>query len=155
MIINYSNQDVLKGEKSIFLAGPTPRYKGIATWRLEACEYLEKIGYDGIVYIPEYSTHDPKEGYEAQADWEREAMTNAKVIVFWVARKLPDMPAFTTNVEFGYWIHTKKVLYGRPDDADKIKYLDWLYKKELNKEPFNDLETLLKAAIQFDENPKI
>ena len=59
--------------------------------------------------------------------WEREALINATVILFWVPRKLPDMSAFTTNVEFGYWLHSGKVVYGRPNDASKIKYLDWLY----------------------------
>lgn len=56
------------------------------------------------------------------------------------------MPAFTTNVEFGYWLHTGKVLYGRPDNARKIKYLDWLYKIDTNEEPFNTLEQLLLSS---------
>ena len=53
------------------------------------------------------------------------------------------MPAFTTNVEFGYWLHTGKVLYGRPDSAKKIKYLDWLYKVDTNLDPYNNIEALL------------
>ncbi len=84
--------------------------------------------------------------------WEREGLTNATVIVFWIPRQLPDMPAFTTNVEFGYWLHTNKVLYGRPDNAEKIKYLDWLYKLDYNKEPINNLEDLLKEAINKTSN---
>ena len=59
------------------------------------------------------------------------------------------MPAFTTNVEFGYWIHTGKVLYGRPDEAKKIKYLDWLYKEDTNNEPFSSLEELLNGSIEL------
>ena len=59
------------------------------------------------------------------------------------------MPAFTTNVEFGYWLHTGKILYGRPDDAKKIKYLDWLYKTDMNLEPFNNLEDLLTNSIEL------
>ena len=43
MIINYSDQEVLKGTKSIFLAGPTPRDKEITSWRNEACKILEKL----------------------------------------------------------------------------------------------------------------
>ena len=58
------------------------------------------------------------------------------------------MPAFTTNVEFGYWLYTNKVIYGRPDDAEKIKYLDWLYKLDYNEEPYNKLDELLKMAIK-------
>lgn len=79
--------------------------------------------------------------------WEREALTNATIIVFWIPRTLPDMPAFTTNVEFGYWLHTNKVIYGRPDNAEKIKYLDWLYKLDYNEEPINNLEELLTKAV--------
>lgn len=148
MIINYSDQEVLKGTKSIFLAGPTPRDKEITSWRNEACKILEKLNFDGLVYIPEYSSWKPKADYVDQAMWERKALTNASIIVFWIPRKLPEMPAFTTNVEFGYWLHTNKVIYGRPDNAEKIKYLDWLYKLDYNEEPINNLEELLTKAIE-------
>lgn len=36
MKINYSDEQVLKDEKSIFLAGPTPRSLEVETWRKEA-----------------------------------------------------------------------------------------------------------------------
>lgn len=148
MIINYSDQEVLKGTQSIFLAGPTPRDKEITSWRNEACKILEKLNFDGLVYIPEYSSWKPKADYVDQAMWERKALTHASIIVFWIPRKLPEMPAFTTNVEFGYWSHTNKVIYGRPDNAEKIKYLDWLYKLDYNEEPINNLEELLTKAIE-------
>ena len=121
MKINYSNQEVLKNEKSIFLAGPTPRREDVKTWRIEACDKLEKFGFDGIVYVPEYSANIPLESYDNQVEWERDALSNASVIAFWVPRDLKDMPAFTTNVEFGYWIHSGKIIYGRPDDSEKNK----------------------------------
>ena len=152
MIINYSDQDVIKGKKSIFLAGPTPRENNIESWRKYACKYLEDIGFNGIVYVPEYSIWKPKEDYTDQVLWEREALSNATIIAFWIPRKLPDMPAFTTNVEFGYWLHTGKVLYGRPNDARKIKYLDWLYEVDMNKKPYNSLEELLiESKNETDE----
>ncbi len=152
MKINYSDQEVIKNKKSIFLAGPTPRDGSIASWRKEACKILEKIGFDGVVYVPEYSTLKPKEDYIDQAMWEREALTNATIIVFWIPRELPGMPAFTTNVEFGYWLHSGKVIYGRPDNASKTKYLDWLYELDYNKKPFNDLELSLTSSIQMANN---
>lgn len=154
MIINYSDQEVLKGTESIFLAGPTPRDKETISWRNEACKILEKLNFDGLVYVPEYSSWKPKTDYVDQATWERKALTNASVIVFWIPRKLPEMPAFTTNVEFGYWLHTNKVIYGRPDNAEKIKYLDWLYKLDYNEEPINNLEELLTKAIEKIEKEK-
>lgn len=147
MKINYSDQEVIKGEKSIFLAGPTPRGENALSWRKEACDILEKLGFDGIVYVPEYSSWKPKESYIDQAMWERNALTEATIIVFWVPRYLPDMPAFTTNVEFGYWLKSGKVLYGRPDDADKIKYLDWLYELDYKVKPINNLQYLLETAV--------
>ena len=147
MKINYSDQKVIKGEKSIFLAGPTPRSEEVKTWRKEACEKLEKLGFDGIVYVPEYSSYRPLENYLNQVEWEREALSNASVILFWVPRELPDMPAFTTNVEFGYWIHSGKIIYGRPDDSEKNKYLDWLYTTDTNMQPFNNIDKLLESAV--------
>ncbi len=149
MIINYSDQEVIKNSKSIFLAGPTPRGENVESWRTAACEKLEQLGFDGVVYVPEYSTWKPKADYVDQAEWEREALSNASVIAFWIPRSLPDMPAFTTNVEFGYWLHTGKVLYGRPDEAKKIKYLDWLYKKDTNKEPYSNIEDLLNGSVEL------
>lgn len=147
MIINYSDQEVIKGENSIFLAGPTPRGENVTSWRTEACEKLKEYGFEGIVYVPEYSTWKPKADYVDQAMWEREALTEATVILFWIPRSLPDMPAFTTNVEFGYWLHTGKVVYGRPDNAKKIKYLDWLYELDYKEKPFNDINKLIKESI--------
>lgn len=152
MIINYSDQDVIKGKKSIFLAGPTPRGENAASWRTEACQILEQMGFDGVVYVPEYSTWKPKEDYVDQAMWERIALTDATVILFWVPRKLPDMAAFTTNVEFGYWLHSGKVVYGRPNDASKIKYLDWLYRLDYDKNPYETLQSLLEASVELASN---
>lgn len=152
MIINYSDQEVIKGKKSIFLAGPTPRKANAISWRTDACKYLEKKNFDGVVYVPEYSTWKPKEDYVDQAMWEREALINATVILFWVPRKLPDMSAFTTNVEFGYWLHSGKVVYGRPNDASKIKYLDWLYRVDYDKIPHEDLKSLLEESIEVANN---
>lgn len=149
MKINYSDQEVVKGEKSIFLAGPTPRGENVESWRTEACRLLEQKGFDRLVYVPEYSTWKPKADYVDQAMWEREALTSATVIVFWIPRELPDMPAFTTNVEFGYWLHSGKVIYGRPDKAPKTKYLDWLYKLDYEKDAYDNLESLLDEAIKM------
>lgn len=149
MIINYSDQDVMKGEKSIFLAGPTPRGENVSSWRTDACKILDELGFNGIVYVPEYSSWKPKEDYVDQALWERSALEKATVILFWIPRELPDMPAFTTNVEFGYWLHSGKVIYGRPDDASKVKYLDWLYKEDYDEEPINDLYVLLSSSIDM------
>lgn len=54
------------------------------------------------------------------------------------------MPGSTTNVEFGYWVKSGKVLYGRPKDAVKVKYLDWLYKVGCGLNPIRSSDTLLE-----------
>lgn len=151
MVINYSDQEVIKGKKSIFLAGPTPRGDNIKSWRREACEILEKMNFDGVVDVPEYSTGKAKADYTDQAMWEREALTAASCIAFWIPRELPDMPAFTTNVEFGYWLHSGKVVYGRPDDASKIKYLDWLYNVDYGIEADKSLEDVMADSVNLAE----
>ena len=45
------------------------------------------------------------------------------------------MLGLTTNVEFGYWLKSKKCLYGRLNNAYRTDYLDWLYKLEYEEEP--------------------
>ena len=84
--------------------------------------------------------------------WERNALIEATIIVFWVPREIPNMSGFTTNVEFGYWLHSGKVLYGRPNGAPKTKYLDWLYKEDYKKDVHTNLEALLKEAINLANN---
>lgn len=84
--------------------------------------------------------------------WEREALTEATTIIFWIPRQLTDMPAFTTNVEFGYWLHSNKVVYGRPDNSEKNRYLDWLYELDYGKKAFNYLPSLLKEGISMTKD---
>lgn len=69
MLINYSDQEVIKMQKSIFLAGPTLKGENVISWRTKACKFLEENGFDGVVYVPEYSTWKPKGDYVDQAQW--------------------------------------------------------------------------------------
>ena len=149
IIVNYSNQEVIHGKKGIFLAGPTPRDKSVISWRIDAIEKLKELGFEGIVYVPEYEGLQGREDYTDQALWEREALAEASVILFWIPRELEKMPAFTTNVEFGYWINRNKIVYGRPDNARKIQYLDWLYDVDYMEQPYNNLNDLLKKSISI------
>ena len=69
--------------------------------------------------------------------------------MFLVPRKIDTMPAFTTNVEFGFYlaVRPEEVLYGRPDDSEKNTYLDWLYTDTTGRTPINSLETLVSEVI--------
>jgi nucleoside 2-deoxyribosyltransferase len=151
MIVNYSDKPVIKGKKSIFLAGPTPRSADIETWRTEAIKILEDYGFDGVVYVPEREFDDRTFDYIEQVEWEREALFSADVIVFWIPREIKTMPGFTTNVEFGYCLgkHHNYVLYGRPDNSEKNRYLDWLYEEATLREPYNNLKELLTNAADW------
>lgn len=149
MNIIYSDQaiNIRTGQSAIFLAGPTPRGSSVASWRPHACQILQDLGFNGEVLVPENSNNQPRLDYIDQAEWEYQALHQATVIIFWIPRKLPNMLGLTTNVEFGFWVKSGKVLYGRPDVAEKIKYLDWLYQKETGLQPENNLVSLLKAAL--------
>jgi len=78
-------------------------------------------------------------------------------VMFWVPRDIDGgMPAFTTNVEFG-WLsrmsyeerNPMRMFYGRPDNAEKCKYLDWMYAHYQDKTPYNDLKTMIKDIVAF------
>lgn len=154
----YSDQGLFNQEgTSIFLGGPTPRKKEITSWRPQAVKLLESLGFSGTVLIPERQYWAVKFDYTDQVDWEEDSLSKATVILFWVPRDMETMPALTTNVEFGFWMakDPEKVIYGRPDDAANIRYLDWLYKKCLfgnywrEVEPINDLGHLLSKSIDL------
>lgn len=114
--------------KSIFLAGPTPRSQDVESWRPEALKILNLLGYDGVVFIPE---DRPDENgvtkfhgdYDSQVGWEHKHLHMADVVLFWIPRKLPDMPAFTTNIEWGTWKNSAKALVGAPRSAEKMTYV--------------------------------
>ena len=112
------------GQPEIFLAGPTPRHPGMSSWRPDAMRLLREQGFDDIILNPE-----PRNGtfgdfdYTAQIDWEWAGLDRAHIILFWVPRQLDTIPAFTTNVEFGMWCRSGKVVFGGPPAAPKNKYL--------------------------------
>lgn len=149
MRIVYSDQPIPTeiGLISMFLAGPTPRGDGTPSWRPEALQILSDLKYNGTVFVPEHKTWNGKEDYLDQVEWEDEALDKALFQVFWIPRDLKTMPAFTTNVEFGRFVHFQSCLYGRPDNAPKNRYLDWLYKKYNGQTIHNDLTELLKSAL--------
>jgi len=111
--------------KSIFLAGPTPRSSEVSSWRPEALRLLEEAGYDGVVFVPEdrsgiYGSRIDQDN--AQIKWEDRCLHMADCILFWIPRELQTMPALTTNTEWGRWENSGKVVFGAPQDAEKVSY---------------------------------
>ncbi len=148
MKIKYYGDTILPNEKSIVLCGPTPRDSHTLSWRPEALKIFEDLNFEGTVFVPEYSSSSFRfNNHIEQLNWEREVYLNCSVMLFWVPRHFPDMLGLTTNVEFGYWLKSEKCIYGRPEYAERIGSLDWLYSLEYNKEPYNNLKDLIEASI--------
>ena len=53
MKVIYTGQKIDSG-KSCFLAGPTPRDKGVKSWRSDAIEIFKELNFTGSLYIPEF-----------------------------------------------------------------------------------------------------
>lgn len=139
----------LKRDPSIFLAGPSPRGRGDGfpvDWRDEAFSILEKKDFTGRVFVPR-PTSGNANTYDGQIEWELHHLNLADVIMFWVPRKAPDLFGLTTNVEFGLYVKGDKVVYGRPDDALQIRYLDFIGNLFSEIKPMNTLEATIDAAI--------
>jgi hypothetical protein len=156
MNIIYSDKSIPKQiTKSIFLAGPSPRELNVHDWRIEAVEYLKKINFDGTLFIPipENRFHGGNDNdswtYTNQVDWECEARNVADIILFWIPRSISGkMPGFVTNVEFGEDLYSGKIVYGRPEKAEKCKYLDKRF-QDLNLIVHNKLEDLINQALSI------
>lgn len=136
MKIVYTGEDAPNTfNKSIFLAGPTPRNpQEVESWRPDAIKILEDKGFDGVVFSPESQDSKSNMDYDDQIAWEHKYLNMSDCIVFWVPRDLSldnngqmKMPAFTTNVEWGTWKDSGKVVFGCPSDlkARKNKYLKY------------------------------
>jgi len=115
---------------SVFLAGPTPRGKQEVSWRSAALYYFQYFKFEGQVFVPE-----PLPGkswdwdYAEQVEWEEEYLRIATKILFWIPRTLDKMPGFTTNIEFGRWCDSGKLVVGWPSDAVKMRYIEHYVKK--------------------------
>lgn len=149
MKVIYSMESIEIEGKSIFLAGPIPRDENAVSWKREALNILEEHGFLGTVFVPEAREFVPKVDYMDEVMWDKAALDKCDLIIFWVPRKRPYMLGLTTNVEFGYYIGKKDIIYGRPNTADDIVYLDWLYKEETGKVIYDNLEDLLIQSINI------
>jgi hypothetical protein len=155
MKIIYAHEKLTNGYNIVFLAGPTPRSNEVKSWRPDFIKALEDENFDGTVLIPEAADGVWKNNYDEQIEWELEMIEKAELVAFWIPRSLPDMPAFTTNVEFGYCMgKSKNIIYGRPNDAIKISYLDYLNKRYnefcyIQDNPFDNIKDMAKTIVNW------
>jgi len=137
MEIIYTGEEIPEViKKSLFLAGPSLRpgqEKELTSWREGAINILRDKGYDGVIFCPENRDMISNENfdYNEQVKWEDKCLNIADCIVFWIPRDLKNLPAFTTNDEYGYWKGSGKVVLGCPADAEKTSYQEF-YAKEFN-----------------------
>lgn len=159
MKVIYTGEEIPeKFSKSLFLAGGSLRpgqEKEMESWRVDAIKHLEDMGYNGLVFCPENrdGKFEKDFSYDNQIAWEEKHLNIADCIVFWVPRNLsldsddePKLPCFTTNIEWGAWADSGKVVLGAPEDAEKMSYLKH-YAEEF-KVPFSDtLTATLREAM--------
>lgn len=137
-------------KSSIMLCGPTPRFEyPYPSWRPDALRFLDNFDYGGLVFVPEDENGQLAVSYTDQVEWEESALTAATVILFWIARKIPEMPGFVTNDEFGTWKKSGKVVLGVPPWAVKVSYQKY-YAKKYDIPIFETLEETVMSAMSMD-----
>lgn len=147
----------LNDRKSIYLAGPTDGTNYLTRWRSDVLDVLKNENFDGNVILPELkltSDNINDFGYDRIVDWEINMMNKCDVILFWIPRDLKTLPGFTTNIEFGEFLHSNKIVVGSPENAEKVRYLKERCRR-LNIKWNNTLEDCVKDAIKKLTNQKI
>lgn len=117
-------------------------------WRQETIQYFLKRQFTGTLLIPEHDDWGVMDDYISQTEWEYHGLEQATAILFWIPRHLRFLPAFTTNIEFGRYL-SDRIVYGRPPSSPKNKYLDWMYRKHLKKEPCDTLEQTIDETLKM------
>lgn len=132
---------------SVFLAGPSPRTNLLPSWRPHMINIIRQEGYQGDIISPEKKKHDFEEyDCEINTAWEYQHMKIADKIIFWIPREMIAMPALTSNVEFGEFLHSGKILLAYPPNAQNMIYLQ--VKAKMNNVPVvNSMEDAAKWLV--------
>lgn len=151
MEIVYAKEPIpADNQPGLFLAGPTPRSQTVESWRPQALDILGELGWTGRVFVPEDRDGTFHGSYLDQVEWEWNGLTAASTIMFWVPRNLDTLPGFTTNVEFGLWASSGKVVFGAPTEAPKVRYLQYVAER-LNIPVADTLTETLRLAIAREQ----
>jgi 8-oxo-dGTP pyrophosphatase MutT (NUDIX family) len=113
-------------DASVFLAGPTPRRDDVPSWRPQAlAEIARQWTKSGslVVFVPEPPDGTRYPSYDDQIAWEERWLDAADVILFWVPREMSTLPGLTTNIEFGRYESSGRVVLGAPETAQHVRYM--------------------------------
>jgi len=130
MEIIYTLEEEKNSKDSIYLAGPTyrPDENGNqkSGWREEAINILEELNFNGTIFVPECRGGKALKNwsYKRQVRWEINKMSDCGVILFWIPRDMKELPALTTNTEFGEYLYSEKIVTGAPEDSENNRYLE-------------------------------
>ena len=145
---------------TIFLMGPTVRgnQTHLRSWRFDAVDIFKKLSFSGNIIIPEFISLTESDQYRYDIPlWEYHGLCYSTVNMCWLPRTR-ELIGLTTNHEIGYWMarERNKLVYGRPDNAFRIKYIDIMWEKDLertvstkieNQSIYSTLEDTIKASI--------
>jgi hypothetical protein len=159
VVVGWAQEDLpASWDAAIFLAGPTPRDRHVASWRPAAVDLLrrrwltetrpdgEPVGGRLVVFVPEGRGGGFDGGWSEQIAWEDACLNASDVIAFWIPRDLTTMPGLTTNVEWGRWESSGKVVLGAPPDAPRMRYLRH-YAARYQVPTAQSLEATIDAAL--------
>ena len=126
--VRYTMQKIPDYENSIFLAGPTIRsyQRDYPSWRTDAINYFKQIkDIDLTIIVPQWRNKVKPQNwtYLKQIKWETKNLNNCKLIMFWIPRQKQRLIGLTTNVQFGQWYKSGKIVVGSPIDSYKNDYL--------------------------------
>jgi hypothetical protein len=129
VLVAYAQEEIPNSwNAGLFLAGPTPRSPDVKSWRPGAIDLLrsrwDTAGQGRlVVFVPESPGGGFAGTWAEQVAWEDACLNACDVIAFWVPRDLRQLPGLTTNVEWGRWESSGKVVLGAPPDAPATRYL--------------------------------
>ena len=147
-------------QPSVFLAGPSSRDDVLSfKWRSYATHYLRKHGFTGGIVVPEPRNDDWsfKETFPTTiVQWESSRLLKVNIAMFWVPRHQTQLPGRVTNMELGFLAGMayvspnlrKRLVWGYPLDAWKVKSEEHWVKDIAGFEPFHDLEDMCQYVAE-------
>lgn len=133
MSVNYSDNKEYKFSDgpTIFLAGPTSCQEDInrpvTEWRTNAIQLFESFG-ESCLLIPEPGPGSLWLSYGGQVEWQHVHLNSADSIMFWIPRDMTNLFGGATNIEFGMYMKSGKVVLGCPPEAAHAKYMKYCAK---------------------------